>query len=222
MPLTIKECRVSFISAVNNYEKYKKCLNSIEQLYIPKDFDIEIITITDAYSLPSAYNLGMKVATGKYKVYLHQDVMIINPNFIKILITSFQTDPSFGIAGVVGCRQFPSSYVWWEGVVYGTWIGNENGKTFKKSCFRPYPFAITVEALDGLILCTQYDIPWRQDILKGFHFYDVSQCFEFQKHNYKPIVLPSLTPLVVHDCGVPSLNGYEQAKKIIKEEYKKL
>lgn len=38
---------------------------------------------------------------------------------------------------------------------------------------------IKVSAIDGLFMATQYDIKWREDLLDGFHFYDVSQCFEF-------------------------------------------
>ena len=33
-------------------------------------------------------------------------------------------------------------------------------------------------------MATQYDIPWREDLFQGFHFYDVSQSLEFQRAGY--------------------------------------
>ncbi len=38
-----------------------------------------------------------------------------------------------------------------------------------------------VRVIDGLIMVTQYDLPWREDLFLGWHFYDVSQCLEFLK-----------------------------------------
>ena len=43
---------------------------------------------------------------------------------------------------------------------------------------------LSVQAIDGLLMATQYDIPWREDLFQGFHFYDVSQSLEFQKAGY--------------------------------------
>ena len=31
-----------------------------------------------------------------------------------------------------------------------------------------------VEAVNGSLIATQYDIPWREDILSGWEFYDVA------------------------------------------------
>ncbi|MEK4397726.1 MULTISPECIES: glycosyltransferase [unclassified Bacillus (in: firmicutes)] len=39
----------------------------------------------------------------------------------------------------------------------------------------------TVQALDGLLLATQYDVLWRKGIFDGWPLYENSQCFEFRK-----------------------------------------
>ncbi len=38
-------------------------------------------------------------------------------------------------------------------------------------------------------MATAYDIPWRTDLLDGWHFYDVSQSFVFLRQELKIAVL---------------------------------
>ena len=45
-----------------------------------------------------------------------------------------------------------------------------------------------VEAVDGLLIATQYDICWREDLFDGWDYYDVSQCGEFKKKGYRIVV----------------------------------
>lgn len=42
-------------------------------------------------------------------------------------------------------------------------------------------FYQNVDAVDGLLMMTQYDLPWRDDLFSDFDFYDVSQAFEFRR-----------------------------------------
>ena len=48
-------------------------------------------------------------------------------------------------------------------------------------------YSKSVAAADGLLLATQYDIDWREDLFENWHFYDISQCMEFLTH---PILSP--------------------------------
>ena len=45
-----------------------------------------------------------------------------------------------------------------------------------------------VEAVNGSLIATQYDIPWREDILSGWEFYDVAQSLEMRRAGYKVVV----------------------------------
>ena len=78
---------------------------------------------------------------------------------------------------------------------------------------------IPVEAIDGLLMATQYDIPWREDIFKEFDFYDASQSMEFIRKGYKVVVPIMHKPICVHDDGLilGLLNYDENRKKYIKE-----
>ena len=73
---------------------------------------------------------------------------------------------------------------------------------------------------DGLIMVTQYDLPWREDLFQGWHFYDVSQCLEFEKAGYKVGVIKQISPWCLHDCGKVNGTGYEDNRKIFVQHYR--
>lgn len=77
----------------------------------------------------------------------------------------------------------------------------------------------TVDAVDGLLMMTQYDLPWREDLFSDFDFYDVSQAFEFRRAGYEIVVPYQEDPWVVHDCGFAKLTNYDRNRKICMEEY---
>ncbi len=188
--------KMSFIIAVNDEIVFKKCELYINNLIVPTDFQIEIIPIRNAEYLTKAYNNCMNSTDSKYKVYLHQDVFIINRNFIVDILKVFE-DGSIGVIGMCGAKYLPENGIWWEssetvGEVYESHTGimgllkfNEIESEFDE-----------VAVVDGLIIITQYDIPWREDIFKSWHFYDMSQCAEFKKLGYKVVVPKANYPLV--------------------------
>ena len=212
---------ISFIYCVNNDMLYENSIDFISQLNIPIGYNIEVIQIKGAKSISSGYNEGMKKARGKYKVYLHQDVYIINQNFIKDIIDIFENN-SIGIIGCAGSKDIPDNLVWWEskslfGKVYE--IRNSNMKLLNFN--NPTNKYEEVSLLDGFILITQYDIPWREDVFDGWHFYDISQSLEFKKQNKKVVVAYQQIPWCIHDCGIVSMdNYYIYRDKLVNEYFK--
>ena len=77
---------------------------------------------------------------------------------------------------------------------------------------------IEVEAIDGLLMATQYDIPWREDLFDKWDFYDVSQSLEFIRHGYKVVVPYMEKPWCIHDDGFVNLvNYYGEREKLLRE-----
>ena len=77
-----------------------------------------------------------------------------------------------------------------------------------------------MDAVDGLLMATSYDIPWRTDLLEGWDFYDVSQSFEFRKKGYKIVVPVQKCPWCLHDDGVIlNLWNYDKNRRICMKEY---
>lgn len=214
----MRENKIAFITAVNDEKIYEECLKYINKLNVPDGIAIEIIPIRGATSMTSAYNAGMNYTDAKYKVYLHQDTFIFDKEFIQKLLQFFNEYKNIGICGVVGSLDIPSSGIWWDGLKVGNIIDDHTGelKLYSYSDRKQY----FVQALDGLLLCTQYDIRWRDDLFKDWHFYDISQCQEFIRKGYGCGLLYDIFPPVEHHCGICNTLNYEGERKRFVKEYK--
>lgn len=206
-----------FIMCSNNPQYEHECIKYINNLTIPEGYEIEIKVIRDASSITSGYNRGMLSSNAKYKIYLHQDTFIINKDFLNCLLKGFN-DEATGMIGIIGTPQLDPSCV--------MWLGNRVGKLVSNCIYHTVKAAIgeitsptEVEAIDGLLMATQYDIPWRDDIFKGWDYYDISQSFEFRKAGYKVMVLPADEPWCFHDDGILELSEYYKTRDIFMQEY---
>lgn len=211
---------ICFISAVNDIERYNKSIFSWKKLLIPNGFVVNSLIVQDAQSMTEAYQIGMESSQAKYKIYIHQDVEIVQRNFLQIMVKIFQKDKRLGMAGVVGCKNIPLSAVWWEGQLVGAIRDNHTGFMQNYLYEHSGEKAIEAAAVDGLIMMTQYDIPWRKDAFDKWHFYDLSQCMEFKKRGYKIAVLPQDVPGVIHYCGQNSMMGYDEERWKFIYEYR--
>ncbi len=213
--------RICFMVPITDMEKFREAQGYIEKLRVPRGVQVEIAALQAYHSMAESYNEAMHRKTARYKVYMHQDVCIIHSDFIVKLLDLFQQHPEIGIAGVVGSAGLPSSGVWWEdSSLLGAIFDDHKGR------MAPYIYSRSAEAfleaavLDGLLLATQYDIPWREDIFTAWHFYDVSQCMEFRRRGYKAAVLGQKSPWCIHKCGQKLLGkNYEQERQKFVQVY---
>jgi hypothetical protein len=167
--------KIAFITAVSDENQYAVCLNHLRKLVLPDGYIVEVIAIRGAKSLCSAYNEAMSMSDAKYKIYLHQDLFILNLHFLVEILNIFRRNLKIGLIGVAGCETLPLNGVWWEGTgLRGKVMEQRDVFSIIKfnECEQPY---YVVNAIDGIIMITQYDIVWREDLFTGFHFYDVSQ-----------------------------------------------
>lgn len=234
-----------FIICYNNSTYLTECLLYINQLIIPEDYTIDIITIAEADSMTSGYQAGMKASNAKYKIYLHQDVFIINRNFLIDTLALFNSNDKIGMIGMVGTKKLPQSAIMWDsknrvGALRSCSLNTvddyfdipitpkdfiqDNAVSTKNNTINSFSQNAlcyeTVEAIDGLLMMTQYDIDWREDLFDGWDFYDVSQSFEFRNAGYQVVVPYQKTPWTLHDCGFLNMSGYRTARDIFLREYK--
>lgn len=219
--------KICFISCVNNERQYEENLLYINNLEIPEGYEVEKIAVRDAKSMTSGYNRAMNSSDAKYKVYLHQDTLIINKNFIRNILQVFESDEYLGLLGMIGTKQIPTTGNWWESSsIFGKVYENHTGKMQLLSFNEVENIYESVQGLDGLILITQYDVFWREDLFEGFHYYDISQCIEFKKAGFKVGIPKQIIPWVVHDCGLKQDHGdflvYEKYRDIFLKEYYKI
>jgi len=212
--------KICFITCVNNEILYAKCLDFLNRLIVPPDITVEYKALQEASSMCDGYNEAMTESDAKYKVYLHQDAYITYPYFIHRLINLFK-ERSIGLVGMIGSRTLPESCVWWEskdkyGWVIDTSDGFQREQKYLTCAKNKYE---EVVAIDGMLMATQYDVPWRADLFDGWHFYDVAQCLEFRRAGYKIVVSVLPCSQVTHDCGIVNHTGYLKYRDILKAEY---
>lgn len=211
--------KIAFIICHNNEQYMKECINYISWLKVPKGVEKEIITISEAKSLAAGYNAAMHDSDAKYKVYLHQDVFIINENFIPDVMEIFEQNPEYGMLGVLGSTGMipDANYLlnWDVGITY---LDDSLRQGIHEK--RNPEQLQEVEAVDGMIMITQYDVEWRKDIFDSFDFYDVSQSMEFKKAGYKVGVPCQKDIWCNHMCGHSKLEQYDLYREKFCMEYR--
>ena len=198
---------VAFVTCVSEPTQYLWCRRYIEALEIPDGFRVEVHVVPGAKGLPSAYNAVMRRSNAKYKVYLHQDVFLLQRRMLYDVLDIF-SDPGIGLIGVVGATRLPVNGVWFRNnglYCHGQvleyrrsmtrrFLGKWNRRRLRRWPFRPVRSRILpVAAVDGLIMVTQYDVPWREDLYDGFIYYEGPQCLEFIRRGLA-VVIPRQEP----------------------------
>jgi len=214
----IDEKKICFIMCANDARYASECMRYIEALNVPDGYTTDVLAVWEAESMTSGYQAAMNATDAKYKVYLHQDVFIVNKNFLSDILRIFE-DKEIGMIGAVGVEELPECGVHWYGNPFGA-IYACNGELAGESQFN----CITgeykvVDAVDGLIMITQYDVNWREDLFKEWDFYDISQSQEFKRAGYHVVVPHQRKPWCIHDDGVLNLSRYYRNRRIYRQEY---
>ena len=205
---------------VNNERYANEQIRYLNSLYVPEGYEIDVLVIRGAESMTSGYNQGMRSTDAKYKVYMHQDVFIVNKNFIVDLLSVFE-DEQVGMFGMVGAPELPENCIMWKAARVGKLFFNMNYQAGESIIGEFDGKYAEVEALDGLLMATQYDVPWRDDLFTKWDFYDISQSQEFLRAGYKVVVPNQEDPWCIHDDGFFNLKNYYVSRKIFINEYKK-
>lgn len=209
--------KIAFIICINDADAYAECRYYIDRLKLPDGFNKDIITIEDAPSMAAGYNAGMESSNAKYKVYLHQDVMIIDIKFIEKLLKVFRSSNSIGILGCVGATKLSS-----DAMAVTSWnVGKvvQNAGPLLLEYEEVSGLYAKVEAIDGLLMATQHDVRWREDIMDGWDFYDISQCMEFKRNGYLAVVPRQEQPWCYHDNHSSNMEQYNFYRGRFIKEY---
>lgn len=213
------EKKIAFITCVNDEMEYAECRHYLERLNIPEGYSTDIICIKEAPSMAAGYNAAMADSDAKYKVYLHQDVFIKNKRFLADMLKIFSYDTQIGILGVIGKQKMgisPTDMQDWDTgkVIFDNTIMDMDISWEKE-------FA-EVTTLDGMLLATQYDLPWREKLFDGWDFYDASQCMEFRRAGYKVVVPYQDEIWCCHDGQCSILTEYFQYYTRFLHEYSEI
>lgn len=211
--------KICFILCTNNEQYAQECMLYLSLLRIPAGFEVQVVAIEEANSIYAGYNEGMSVSDAKYKVYLHQDTLIREPDYIQNILNVFQSDRKIGMIGMVGVKPLSKDGIFWHEDVYGSVYQIEK---YTRDGLYDYEIVKTdiqeVDAVDGFLIATQYDIPWREDLFDGWDYYNISQCMEFKRAGYRIVVPAQREPWTIHLHRNGSVfDNYEDRKKILNE-----
>lgn len=213
----MQENKICFIICVNDDSQFAECLLYLSRLRVPDGMKMDVLEIREYSSMAQGYQQAMEKSDAKYKVYIHQDVRIVNVNFIEYLVSVFQNDDTIGMVGMVGSPVLPLDMVMWHGERYFDLYYQEipeDTYNVKNHGYAP------VEAIDGYLMATQHDVPWRYDLFDGWHFYDISQSFEHRKAGYQVVVPHTRGAWAIHDeKPCLSLWGYDKYRRIFRDTY---
>lgn len=212
-----------FIICTNNDIYLEECIHYINHLVVPDGYEIDLITISDAESMTAGYNQGMVSSDAKYKIYMHQDVFILNRYLLFDLLSIFQSDSQIGMIGMVGCKRIPHTGMMWHEERTGNLYTPQTDITKLNT----YKYSLTqdnyecVSAVDGLFIATCQDLPWDTDNLTGWDFYDIFQSMNFLLNGYKVVVPVQMSPWCIHDDKkVLNLFNYDKYRLIFLETFK--
>lgn len=213
-----------FIICTNNELYLNECIHYIEHLDVPEGYEIDLLTITDAQCMTRGYNEAMEQTDARYKIYMHQDVFILNRSFLRAVLEIFQADAQIGMIGMVGYED-----VSFDGLM---WHGKRAGDLYKKKLGKEYPSLAEyqysliqdgytyVAEIDGFMMITAYDLPWDTKDLTGWDFYDAYQSLNFLNHGYRIAVPRQVHPWCLHDDGVVlNMINYNQYRQLFLKKY---
>ncbi|SFL51334.1 Glycosyltransferase like family protein [Lachnospiraceae bacterium KH1T2] len=213
--------KICFIACVNNDLMMNECCLYIDRLFIPDGWSVEVIRIKEASSMAEGYNAAMNATDADIKVYLHQDVFIINRHFLENIIKIFESDPKIGIIGMAGVQKLPKCGVMWRGKYRGS-IYMPMEERYEEQGPDEVSSVLKAACVDGFCMATSKNVYWREDFFKGFDFYDISESFEYRRKGYRVVIPEQSAAWCVHDDGkLLTLFEYNKNRKIFLNEYGK-
>lgn len=211
-----------FIICANNGILLNECIHYIQHLCVPDGYELDLLVIEDAASMTEGYNSAMSQSDAKYKIYLHQDVFILNKNVLFDLLAIFESDPAIGMVGMMGYDRISSDGIMWHEPRQGNlWLSNRTYPPLQTYRYSLEKDGFSYAALiDGFFMATSVDLPWDTEDVKAFDFYDAYQSMAFWLHQYKVVVPDQKHPWCMHDdCRFLGLTNYNTYRIKFMERY---
>jgi len=168
------------------------------------------------FSLTEIYNKGLSKASNDIVVFLHHDLTIETKQWGKKLLKTFEKNPQYGILGVAGTKYMSENGQWWSKTkkMYGRVAHTHEGKTWLSTYSDDLGQSIEeTVVVDGLFFAvdkTKIKSDFNKDV-KGFHFYDVTFCFE----NYiKGVKIGVITSIRINHKSIGITNEQWETNRI--------
>ncbi|HEX3047072.1 MAG TPA: glycosyltransferase family protein [Bacillota bacterium] len=185
-------------------------------LRVPPGYHLDKVIVRGILSVAQGYNLAMGQTAARYKIYLQEGAAIVYQDFLEEVLGLFLKYSELGLLGVMGAKRLPPNGVWWEArETYGQMDYRGNLIQGSQAIMSDYA---EVQAIDGIMMATQYDLPWREDLFSSRYFYDIAQSLEFTKAGYTVGVAKQKAPWLAR-IMTDDLILYQQYRRVFVKEY---
>ena len=176
-----KEKEVAFFVRKSDEALYRACLESLQALHLPAEYEAELFTLTAESPYAAQANKALTLSDAKYKIYINDDVRLVRSQLIEELLTVFK-DASIGMVGVLGSQSLPrdgnvmeSDYK--RGVVYVP-----TGRELSEMRFGEVSEEETADVRFVLpsFFATQMDLPWDEEYETQYYAL-LAQCRSFEE-----------------------------------------
>lgn len=214
----INDHKFAFIICANDLLLLEECIHYINHLNIPEGYELDVLSINEATCITDAYNEAMSSSDAKYKIYMHQDVFILNKNLLGDLLEIFNSDAKIGMIGMVGYESVSTDGIMWHTKRLGNLYLSHPEYTYPSLSDYRYQlhednYSLVAE-IDGFFMATCLDLPWDRR-LTGWDFYDAFHSMNFLLQGYKIAVPLQIYPWCMHDSGkISNLTNYNQARQL--------
>lgn len=187
----------------------------------PKNVEIIEVVNNGEKSLTKVYNEILNQAKNDIVVLCHDDIKFDDKGWGNKLIKHF-TKTNYGILGVAGTTNMPSSGMWWEnrrkmvGVVNHEHLGNKWESKYSTSLGNDIEEVVVVDGLFMAIHKQRIKSNFIEDF-DNFHFYDISFCFENYMAGVHIGVLYNIR--ITHNSIGQTNDAWEQNKVKFAERY---
>lgn len=159
--------RFSVICSTWNRPDYRRWVEPVV-----RQLSDDVVEVATASNLMAAYNRGTMMARHRVKVYIHDDLEILEPRrFVEQLEEAF-SDPAVGMVGAIGSTTLNRLPWWHEPEIVGM-IRHGRNEGLVSEYGNPIEGPVEVAAVDGIVYATREDLWLPEEMYRGFHMYDM-------------------------------------------------
>jgi glycosyltransferase involved in cell wall biosynthesis len=174
-------------------------------------------------SLAQVYNEVLSESKTDIVVFCHDDIYFETTSWYSKLLKHFERS-EFGIIGMAGTTQMPSSGMWWEdrrkmvGIVNHESGGKKWESKYAESLGNSIMETVVVDGLFIAVDKRKIKKNFNEDF-KGFHFYDIPFCFENHIEGVKVGVITNIR--ITHKSIGQTNEQWEENRKLFETKYSK-
>ncbi len=191
--------KIAIIFCTNSEEMENECVLYLRHQKMPKDKTVEIISVWNAPGMCRGYNSVMLENNAKYKIYIHHDSFFMKDDILVKLIELFEKG-DWKLLGIAGAVKMKGPFWWDADLVRYNMYQDRTLETILSQTREMKREVDEAEAVDGVLIATSEDVVWREDVFDEWHFYDISQCFEFLKRGFKVGLINDKEPWILHEA----------------------